>query len=45
VRILSTQRAGRKLSNTDTGTEEHAKSRKKAIKSQEWSTQVNLWST
>ncbi|GJY17949.1 reverse transcriptase domain-containing protein [Tanacetum coccineum] len=31
--------------NTNTGTEEHAKSWEKAIKSQKWSTQVNLWST
>ncbi|GJW79957.1 hypothetical protein Tco_0143932, partial [Tanacetum coccineum] len=39
------QENGQNRTNTGTGMEEHAKSREKAIKSQKWSTQVNLWST
>ncbi|GJU34880.1 reverse transcriptase domain-containing protein [Tanacetum coccineum] len=43
VRILQkSQENGQNRTNTDTGTEEHTKSRENAIKSQQWSTQVNL---
>ncbi|GJZ22660.1 retrovirus-related pol polyprotein from transposon TNT 1-94 [Tanacetum coccineum] len=46
VRIKQkSQENGQNRTNTDTGTEEHAKSQEKAIKSQKWSTQVNLLST
>ncbi|GJV85918.1 hypothetical protein Tco_1525816 [Tanacetum coccineum] len=45
VRISQkSQENGQNRTNTDTGTEEHTKSRENAIKSQQWSTQVNLQS-
>ncbi|GKE81400.1 hypothetical protein Tco_1551400, partial [Tanacetum coccineum] len=43
VRILQKSKEnGQNRTITDTGTEEHTKSRENAIKSQQWSTQVNL---